>query len=150
MKYLVSLILIISNLSMSAQREIRFVDSLTLDVQRTWVQVDGSPFTNVGDDCNYGMEMTFYKKGNKVEIHECHEGEWKLSNYTYEVSSESREHFIKFYKNEKVFFIFNKTSVVDDFVVEVQMISDRNDNFSTEISYFSLGHKTTRTLRSKK
>ncbi|MEX0288629.1 MAG: hypothetical protein AB3N14_05925 [Flavobacteriaceae bacterium] len=149
MKYALCTLVVILCQGIYGQRAIRFTDSLTLDIKRSWIDIKGSEFTELGANCSYGMEMTFYKEDNKVVLYKCEKGEWKIFNYTFEVSGDFGEHFIKFYRKKRVFLFFEKEEEVDDFRVEVQMISDNPGDFYTELSFFNLNDKTTRTLRSK-
>lgn len=149
MKYLPLLLFMALNFSLIAQRTARFSDSLTLNSQRTWIQVNGSSFTKIGDNCNYGMEMTFFKRGNKVKVMKCEKGEWVKSNYYFEVVTEGGEHFVKFYKKGSFLWLFETREEVTDFKIEIQMIADQNRSFTTELNYFSLFSKMTFVLRSK-
>ncbi len=126
------------------QRAVRLTDSLTLDSTRSWIYEDGSAFTQLGDDCDRGMEMTFYEEDRKVDIYRCHEGEWKVSAYTFEVTTEMGEHHLELFQN--VFFWRRKVS---DLAIEVQMVADSTNRLRTELYVFQLDSKRTFRLSSK-
>jgi len=141
MKYLLIMTFALISFTSYSQRVIRFIDSLALDSVRTWVDIDGSRYTELGKNCNYGLEVTFKRQENQVVFLQCHEGEWKEFIYTFQVISDDGEHFIELYKdNEKL----------DDYEFEAQMIADEPENYYTVLSLFHYSTKSLTTLRSIK
>lgn len=141
MRNLMFCLLLIASASVFGQRIGRFTDSITLNHQRTWVDIDGSRFTEIGDDCNYGIEMTFIEEGHQVIVRQCHHGEWKEFIYRFEVIIEDNEHFIEFYDEDEK---------LDDYELEAQMITQDGVNFITELTLFYYRDKKLFTLRSIK
>ncbi len=141
MRYLIIITFAFISFSSYSQRVIRFIDSLTLDTERTWIDINGSKFTEIGENCNYGLEVTFIRQDNQVIFHQCDVGEWKKFIFEFQVISHDGEHFIELYKdNEKL----------ENYEFEVQMIADEQNNFITELSLFQYGTKSLYTLQSIK
>jgi hypothetical protein len=135
MKYISICIFVLSSFSVFAQRADRFLDSLNNKSQRTWYQEDGARFTQLNDNCSYGMEMTFYRVPNQMTWYKCEAGAWKKFDYTYEVTTEDENHYIKILdKNKKV---ITK--------MEIQMLGSAN-NHTTEITYYEIASKKFYTL----
>jgi hypothetical protein len=141
MKNLLFCLLLSASTSMFGQRIGRFTDSITLNTQRTWVDIDGSRFSEIGDDCNYGIEMTFIEEDHRVIVKQCHEGEWKEFLYRFEVIIDDDEHFIELYDEDEK---------LDDYELEAQMITLDGVNFTTELTLFYYRDKKLYTLRSIK
>ncbi|MGB5819565.1 MAG: hypothetical protein WBG90_08775 [Saonia sp.] len=141
MKYLILVTFVLASFNSYSQRVDRFIDSVALNSERTWVDVNGSKFTELGENCNYGLEVTFKRLDNQVVFHQCHEGEWKKFIYEFKILSDSGEHFIELYKDNRK---------LDDYEFEVQMIANEPNKFVTELSLFQYGTKSYYTLNSIK
>ncbi len=140
MKILITLLFSITTAVCYSQRVELFTDSLTYNGSRTWYDIDGSLFTELGSNCNYGTEVTFIKQGGKVIFRQCHEGEWKAFEYRFKVKSISGEHFVELYDND---------TMLDDYEFEVQLVTENGENYFTELTLLYFKSKTSSTLRSK-
>ncbi len=152
MKYIAIGFLIILSLKSYSQRVERFTDSLTVNLERTWVDINGSQFTELGKNCDYGIEVTFMKKSSQAVVYQCHEGEWKKFDYEYKVITKNEEHFVEFYETrvESVFWFFRKKvkAKVENYEFEVQMLSNDENNFVTVLTLYDYSNKRNYTLRS--
>lgn len=140
MKELIIVSLLITSTFCFGQRVELFIDSLTHNSSRTWIDVNGSNFTEIGSNCNYGIEVTFIKQGDKVIFHQCSEGVWKAFEYTFKVTSINGEHFVELYEND---------IKLNDYEFEVQMVAESGKGYITELTLFYFKSKTSYTLKSQ-
>ena len=143
MKAAILFLLLFISLPGNAQRITLLTDSLTQETARTWILVEGARFTEIGDNCSYGMELTFTKSNNTVLFNECHEGEWKSHDYEYEMIIENDEHVIDLYAIKK-FLFWKKREKLDD-RLRIQMVS-KDGSLSTELILFRYQSKNVITL----
>ena len=128
-----------------AQRVERLTDSLTVGTQRTWIDSSGDAFSQEGDDCAFGLEMTFIETEKQVIAYRCEKGEWKKRTYRFEVITEGEEHFIKLFEKSWGWW-WNE---VKDFGLEIQMVSEERSTYYTVITLYQYSNKLTRKLISK-
>jgi hypothetical protein len=138
MRILIILCLFVATNESLAQRpgpESLLNDSLTSTIQKTWHTETGQRFTEINKDCNYGAELIFYKAGRKVDFYWCELGQWRKSQYTFEITTQNRRHYAELYGDNKE--LVNR--------IEIQIVK-YDGNTKTELTLFDIGNKLFYTL----
>ena len=146
MKYLMFLLVAFTiPQAFHAQSTTAFMDSLTLDNQRTWVTEHGPKFTAIGEGCEAyegGVEMIFHENG-MVDMFVCEDGIWEKQNYMFDVIEQDEEYFINAYHWKEYFFFLKKKVLVEDFRMQIQLFAKANGKSFATINLFRYNSKST-------